>query len=282
MAKYLVTGGAGFIGSNLVKRLCNDGHVVTVLDDFSTGHTLIDEANYLAGDIKDISLLDGDFDVCFHLAGKSRIQPSFESPLETFRVNAMGTACVIEYARKHKIKVVYAGSSSKHHNPKLSPYAESKWQGEEICKMYRGVYHIDVSITRFYNVYGPNEILEGEWAAVIGKWIGRLRKGESIQIVGDGNQRRDFTHVDDIVDGLLLASKNPPHEDAWELGYGENYSINEVADMFKNKFNNIRIESIPEQSGNYRITLRENNDALSMLGWTPLGNLREYIESLEI
>jgi UDP-glucose 4-epimerase len=153
--------------------------------------------------------------------------------------------------------------------------------GEEVCKMYKKTYGMDIEIARFYNVYGPNEIVDGDWAAVIGIWRRQVREGEKITIVGDGEQRRDFTHVDNIVEALYrIGFKNEVHEDAWELGTGLNYSINEVYEMFKERYPDIKSKFIPDQSGNYRITLRENNDALDRLGWFPKDRLREYILSL--
>jgi UDP-glucose 4-epimerase len=117
--------------------------------------------------------------------------------------------------------VIYAGSSSKHHDPSDSPYAMTKFLGEEICKLYKKSFNVNVEIARFYNVYGPGEIVDGDWAAVIGKWRQQVRDGEPITIVGNGEQKRDFTHIDDIIDGLWkIGIKDLVHEDAWELGTG--------------------------------------------------------------
>ena len=221
-----------------------------------------------------------DFDICYHLAALSRIQPSFEDPTETFRVNTGGCQSVADWAKENEVKVVYAGSSSQWHNPYLSPYAMFKKSGEDIFKMYRQVYGCDFEIARFYNVYGPNELVDGKWAAVIGIWRHQIREGLPITIVSDGEQRRDFTHVDDIVDGLYrIGFKNEVHEDAWELGTGMNYSINEVYLMFKERFGCDFI-NIPDQPGNYRKTLRENNDTVERLNWQPKDKLQEYIFSL--
>jgi UDP-glucose 4-epimerase len=152
--------------------------------------------------------------------------------------------------------------------------------GEEICKMYRKVYKTNIEIARFYNVYGPNEIIDGDWAAVIGVWRRQVRDGLPITIVGDGNQRRDFTHVDDIIKGLeMIALSDKTHDDAWELGRGTNFSINEVSDFFKERFNCDKIY-LPQQKGNYQETLRINNDALNILGWEPQMDLKRYIQNL--
>jgi UDP-glucose 4-epimerase len=280
--KILVTGGAGFIGTNLIKRLVSEGHNVESIDNYDSGlvSNHVDGCNYHTGDIESIDLMDKDFDMIYHLAGLSRIQPSFKNPTETFRVNTIGTESVCSFAKKINAKVVYSGSSSRWHDPFQSPYACYKHMGEEICKMYRKVYGMDIEIVRFYNVYGPNEIVNGDWAAVIGIWRRQVMNGEPITIVGDGNQRRDFTHVIDIVDGLYrVGIGNEKHEDAWELGTGTNYSILEVYEMFKEKFGCEKLH-IEDQKGNYRITLRENNDAIDRLGWSPENRLKNYIDSL--
>ena len=282
--KILVTGGAGFIGTNLIKRLLKEGHEVVSLDDYETGteDNHVDGATYVMGDIDSLTYWKGvSFDLCFHLAALSRIQPSFEDPTECFRVNAQGSQVVAEWARNNNVKVVYAGSSSRWHDPFQSPYASFKHIGEEIFKLYRTAYDCDFEICRFYNVYGQDEIIEGDWAAVIGIWRRQVRDGEKITIVGDVEQIRDFTHVIDIVDGLYkVGMGSEKHEDAWELGCGVNYSINEVYGMFKEKFQKIESIYLPDQPGNYRKTLRENDDTLVRLGWKPEDRLRDYIQSL--
>jgi UDP-glucose 4-epimerase len=257
---------------------------VVSLDDYETGlqENEVEGATYVTGDIESLMYWKGeDFDICFHLAALSRIQPSFEDPTECFRVNAQGSQVVAEWARLNDVKVVYAGSSSRWHDPFQSPYAAFKHMGEEVFKLYRQTYGLDAEICRFYNVYGPDEIIEGDWAAVIGIWRRQIRDGEKITIVGDGEQRRDFTHVVDIVDGLYKVGMGTEvHEDAWELGCGVNYSINEMYEMFKEKFPQIESLYLPDQPGNYRKTLRENNDTLERLGWEPKDRLKEYIQSL--
>jgi UDP-glucose 4-epimerase len=284
MQKVLVTGGAGFIGSNLIKRLLEEGHEVHSIDNYDSGtpDNEVPGCIYHVGDIEHIGMMDDDFDICFHLAALSRIQPSFENPTETFRVNARGTEAVCEWARAHGVKVVYAGSSSRWHDPTQSPYAMYKYLGEEICKLYRKTYKMQIEIARFYNVYGPNEIVDGDWAAVIGIWRRQVRDGERITIVGDGEQRRDFTHVVDIVDGLYrIALSSESHHDAWELGTGVNYSINELYKMFKSRFD-IECTYIADQPGNYRETLCENYDTSQRLGWQPGDRLQSYINTLDI
>tara|TARA_B100000768_G_C11284201_1_gene380871 strand:+ start:1630 stop:2475 length:846 start_codon:yes stop_codon:yes gene_type:complete len=280
--KILVTGGAGFVGSNLIEAL-KDNHEVISLDNYEIGskENHVKGVTYLEADIVDIqNILINDFDLCFHLAGLSRIQPSFENPYNTFKSNTIGVQTVLDWARTNGTKVVYSGSSSRHHNPYQSPYALYKYLGEEICKMYRVTFNMDIEIVRFYNVYGPNEIIDGDWAAVIGVWRRQVRDGEKITIVGDGQQKRDFTHIGDIVKGLILVSmSDQKNHDAWEMGSGINYSIKEVYRMFHEKFN-IECNYVNNQSGNYKSTLRENNDMIDILGWKPKDKLKQYIDSL--
>ncbi|MEY4334140.1 MAG: hypothetical protein RLZZ196_2883 [Bacteroidota bacterium] len=280
MKKVLITGGCGFIGAALVAELYRrGGYEIDIIDNLSIGAEakIPFYSKFLGGDIRGMeNIKDKPYDYIFHLAALSRIQPSFEKPTLTFSVNVDGTKQVVEYALKNKSKLIYAGSSSRHHNPMLSPYAMSKHMGEEWIKMFKGVYGLNAEIVRFYNVYGPGELVDSHMAAVIGLWRAAIRKGETIKIHGDGEQRRDFTHIDDIVDGLIrIAESDEKHEDAWELGTGNNYSLNEVANMF-----GVIKEYVDDVKGNYRETLRLNNDAIDRLGWQPKDRLKEYIKGL--
>ena len=284
MKKALVTGGAGFIGTNLIKQLKDKGLKVVSIDNYSTGSKLneIKGVDYLDMDIEEIlKIKETNFDVCFHLAAQSRVQPSFDNPQESVRVNVTGTTRVMEWAKNNNVKVIYAGSSSKHHDPSDSPYAMTKFLGEEICKLYKKSFNVNVEIARFYNVYGPIEPIDEKFGNVIGIWRAKVKKRLPLPIVGDGNQKRDFTHVFDIVDGLLKISNTEiKHNDAWEIGTGVNYSINQLYAMFKKKYN-ISSVSIPDQRGNYRETLRVNDDLINTLNWKPKDRLKEYIENLK-
>lgn len=283
MKKILVTGGAGFIGTNLIKRLKDEGHRVVSLDDYETGSESnhIEGVKYIKGDIEQLFYIKGDFDIVYHLAALARIQPSFQDPLETYRVNTTGTQIVCEWARQNGVKMIYSGSSSRWHDPQQSPYATYKKLGEDIVKMYKKVYGCDFEITRFYNVYGPHEIVDGKWAAVIGIFRHQVFNSQPITIVGDGEQRRDFTHIDDIVSALVkIGLGDYKHEDAWELGTGQDYSINEVYQLFCEKFGELEKINLPDQKGNYRKTLRENDDSLEILDWKPTDRLKEYINLL--
>ena len=281
--RILVTGGAGFIGSNLIQALLLSKHDVFSLDNYSTGYKSneVEGCIYVNDDILNIDkVFDIQFDVIFHLAALARIHPSFIKPHETFISNVNGTESVLEYARKHNSKVIFSGSSSRWHDPHQSPYATSKYIGEELCKMYKKSFNLQVQVARFYNVYGPNEIITGDYKTLIGVWRDQMNNNKPLTIIGDGDQRRDFTYVGDIVDGLILImNSNIYHEDAWELGTGLNYSINEIYKIFEEKYDVSNIY-IPDQPGNYRVTLREDDDTLNKLGWKPTDKLKQYIHSL--
>lgn len=282
MKKVLVTGGAGFVGNALTTELLKRGYEVDIIDNLSIGSEakVHPFANFLGGDIRAMdNISDKPYDYIFHLAALSRIQPSFQNPTLTFSINVDGTKQVVEYAYHNKSKLIYAGSSSRWHNPLLSPYALTKHIGEEWIKMFKGVYGLNAEIVRFYNVYGPGELVDSNMAAVIGLWRAAIKNNEPIIIHGDGEQRRDFTHIDDIVDGLIrVAEGTEEHEDAWELGTGCNYSINEVADMFEYT-NKIYVEDV---KGNYRETIRVNSDTIERLGWQPNDKLKSYINEIKL
>ena len=179
MKKALVTGGAGFIGTNLIKKLLDKKIEVVSLDDYSTGNISneIEGVKYFNLDIEEIEKInDKDFDICFHLAAQSRVQPSFEDPKDSVRVNVAGTTKVMEWAKKRNVNVIYAGSSSKHHDPSDSPYAMTKYLGEEICKLYKKSFNVKVEIARFYNVYGPGENIDEKYGNVIGIWKSKVLK----------------------------------------------------------------------------------------------------------
>jgi len=279
MKTILVTGGAGFIGTNLIVKLLGIGYDVYSLDNYSTGFKTNEHegCKYFTGDVNNINKIrfssTNKFDVIFHLAALARIQPSFENPVEVFECNISGTYMVLEFARENGSKVVFAGSSSRWHNPKESPYAMSKYIGEQLCKMYQKSFGVDVQIARFYNVYGPKEITEGDYATVLGIWRKKRTLGQSIPIYGDGQQRRDFTHVFDICDGLYRIMVTDIKNIDWELGTGVNYSINEICDMF-----GCQREYLPDRKHNYKETIRMDDSALTLLNWQPEDRLKEYIE----
>ena len=281
--RCLVTGGAGFVGTNLVKRLLKDGHEVIVFDNYSTGFrdNQIDGVRYGDIDIRDsFTNWSEDVDVIFHMAALPRIGPSFENPTGVIDVNVKGTVNVLEYARLNEIPVIYAGSSSYHGGVYKNPYTFSKWQGEELCKMYSEIYDLPTSICRFYNVYGNHMPTEGEYRTVLPIFLEQYKNGEPLTITGDGEQRRDFTHVDDIVDGMIRVMRAMGGEidmrysaEEFELGKGKNYSINEVADMFGR--DRVYIDSIP---GEVKDTLCIDERTKDILDWKPKLDLENWIK----
>ena len=274
--RALVTGGAGFVGTNLIKRLSKDGYEVASLDNYSTGFrkNQLADCTYITLDITErFDNWIEKFDVIFHMAALPRIGPSFENPTEVVDVNVKGTVNVLEYARKTKTPVIYAGSSSFWGGVYKNPYTFSKWQGEELCKMYEMIYELPVTICRFYNVYGDYMPTDGEYRTVLPIFLEQYKNGESITVTGDGEQRRDFTHVDDIVDAMMRVVYCNKWGSVYELGRGKNHSINEVVDMFGSE----RVY-IDEISGEVRETLCRSELARKKLKWNPKINLEDWIK----
>ena len=276
--RILVTGGAGFIGTNLIKTLLKKGHEVISVDNYSTGkkenHIDDEHVQYIQRDILDIDPINFSFkpDLVYHLAAKSRIQPSFEEPEEYFKVNYEGTLNIIKLCLRKNIPLIYAGSSS-HHSGKFSnPYTFSKDMGEDIVKLMRKHYTLKASIARFYNVYGPHQLTEGGYTTLIGKWLNNIEKDIPCEIYGDGTKRRDFTHVDDIIDALVRIMNKEKYGHVFELGRGKNYSVLDVATMF-----NITPVFKEEKPGEADMTLADKSEARLHLEWEPVINLEDYI-----
>ena len=281
--QVIVTGGAGFVGTNLCKKLIEQGHKVTSIDNYSTGkkENHIKGVRYENSDIRKTPhykwVYNQHPDIIFHMAAIARIQPSFTKPKEYFTTNANGTLEIADYCAKNNVPLIYAGSSS-HHNGKFkNPYTFSKGIGEEIIKLYQEHYNLKASIVRFYNVYGPHQLTEGGYTTLIGKWLNNIEKGIECEIYGDGEQRRDFTHVDDIIDALIKIQKQQVYGHLFELGRGKNYSINEVAKLL-----NINPTVKSPKLGEARITLNKDRLAKNMLGWDPKINLEDYIKKLKL
>jgi len=272
--KILVTGGVGFIGTNLIKRLLKDGHDVSSLDNYTTGlkSNEVDGCSYFVGDVQNMSTMDTNFDVVFHLAAIARIQPSFERPEDYIDTNFNGTYEVVKFCVDTDTPLVYAGSSSKHSGRFKNPYTFSKDLGEDIIKLYQTHFGLKASVARFYNVYGPHQLTEGGYTTLIGRWIHNIENGIQCEIYGDGEQRRDFTHVDDIVDALILMAEHSAYGYEFELGRGENYSVNEIAQMF-----GINPTYKDGKPGEALVTLCEDTLANEILGWTPTKNVKDYI-----
>ena len=293
--RVLVTGGAGFVGTNLIKRLLKDGHEVVSVDNYSTGKKENEQkgCEYHHRDLSNSdwwALWDDcycefscDCQIIFHLAAKARIVPSIQNPTKSLFNNIDSTINILEYARNNSVPVVYAGSSSAHGDIYANPYTFTKWNGEELCKLYENVYNLPIAICRFYNVYGDGQLSEGAYCTVLGIFERQFKAGEPLTITSDGEQRRDFTDVMDIVDGLVRCGRSLliPNEynarvsgETFELGNGMNYSINELADAF----GDYPKEYIPERPGEVRESLNTDTKAYTMLGWKPTGDIIKYIK----
>jgi len=296
--KALVTGGAGFIGSHVVSRLLHEGYdeVVVIDNESSTCNEEFfwytdKEARNYQYDIADYDrtrpLYDG-VDVVFHLAAEARIQPTIENPLLAVKTNALGTATVLQCAREAGVKrVIYSSTSSAYgrglppceedmREDCLNPYSVSKVAGEKLCKMYYELYGLETIIFRYFNVYGERQPLRGEYAPVVGLFQLQAERGEPLTIVGDGEQRRDFTHVSDVVEANYLAAIKELSSDAfgevYNVGTGINYSVNEIANMISD--NQIHI---PPRMGESRITLARNVKIRNTLGWQPKVTIDTWI-----
>ena len=276
--KILVTGGAGFVGTNLIKKLLNQGHDVVSIDNYSTGYRINHQkgAQYIELDIRDNPNYDslGKFDAVYHLAALARIQPSFKTPIETFETNVNGTLFLAYYCSQNNIPLIYAGSSSHHSGKFKNPYTFSKDIGEELIQLFQQHYNLNASITRFYNVYGPHHLKKGAYCTLIGKWEMAFENNQSLIIYGDGTKRRDFTHIDDIVDALILILEKQCWGNIFELGRGINYSIQEIADMYS-----LKIVYENDKPGEALITLCTDTLAKELLGWEAKVNIKEYIKN---
>lgn len=281
--KALVTGGLGFVGSNLVDKLIEQGHDVTVIDNLSSKSANIENENskaiYIYDDIENIRFLGGEkFDTIFHLAAEARIQPSFDAPGHWFWANAMGTVEVLDFARMSGCQsFVYATTSSKNHGSHLiSPYTFSKVVGEDACRMYANLYEMNIGMATFYNVYGPREPREGEFATVTEKFLRQFEDGELITIVGDGQQSRDFTHVDDICDGLIRISEGQWKGHNFDLGRGEPIKILDLAmAICDGEDDNIKFVPLRKNEGQH--TLAEWSKTETLLKWRAKKNILDYI-----
>lgn len=297
--KAIVTGGCGFIGSHIVDRLVNDGHEVTVVDNLSAecNETFFynDNAKYIEADISDPKLhdlLDKDTDWIFHLAAESRIQPTLENPLLACQVNVLGTCNLLEFARNNQVsRFVYSSTSAgyglKNEIPLqetmdrdcLNPYSVTKLAGEDLCRIYYDLFSVPTVCFRYFNIYGDRQPLRGQYAPVVGLFMEMNKAGESMSIVGDGLQRRDFTHVNDAVQANILAATTDNTDafgEVFNVGTGKNHSIVELAEMIGGPYHHI-----DERPGEARHTLADNTKLRTMLNWEPTIKIQEWLnESL--
>jgi len=294
--KTLVTGGAGFIGSNLVDKLIEENHRVIIIDNLSTGK----EANINPRaelhkldirNLKEIEPLFKEVDVVFHLAAQPRIQPSIVDPLESHSNNVVGTLNVLQASRTAGIKkLIYSASSSAYGDQKKlplkedmpthpkSPYSLFKLIGEYYCKLFNELYGLPTVCLRYFNVYGPRQTYEGAYATVIGIFLRQAEAGEPLTIVGDGAQTRDFTHVYDVVRANILAmnSDKVGNGEVINIGAGKNHSINDIAALISEK-----VIHIPPRPAEVQDTLADNSLAKKLLGWQPEMAIEEGVKELK-
>ena len=293
--KSLVTGGAGFIGSNLVETLLGIGHTVVCVDNESSDahdkpYWNSNTIN-IRGDIRDQTLMSSamkDVDYVFHLAAEARIQPAIENPINAVSVNDLGTATILQCARENQVKKFMFSSTSaaygRNDSPNvetqspdpLNPYSVTKLNGENLCKMYTELFGLPTVIFRYFNVYGPRQPVRGQYAPVLGIFKRQKDAGEPLTIVGDGNQRRDFVHVEDVARANVMAALADPGEDAYgevyNIGTGKNYSVNEIAEMFMHEKT-----YIAPRPGEARVSLANNQKMRNTFGWTPTHDLEKWV-----
>lgn len=275
----LVTGGAGFIGSHLCETLSkDDNNLVYSLDNYSTGSVKnhVKNVEYIEGSTIDIDkLINFRPNYIYHLGEYSRVEQSFEDMNEVWKSNKSGIFSVLEFTRKSGAKIIYAGSSTKFGDGGLgrsqSPYAWTKASNTELVANYGNWFNISFAITYFYNVYGEREISTGKYATLIALFLNQLKNNKKLTVVSPGTQRRNFTHVNDVISGLILIGENG-YGDDFGIGCKDSYTILEVADMFGGN-----IVMLPERKGNRMVAdvIIEKTEAL---GWAPKESLEEYIK----
>ena len=283
MKIILVTGGAGFIASNLIKFLIKKKFIKKIysLDNYSTGkvekHIISKKIKYIKGNTLKLNsyqlLKKIKFDTIFHFAEFSRIVPSFKYYDCCWQSNSIGTFEVIKFALKNKAKLIYSASSSTIGNNKyLSPYSWTKYTNNELIKNFSKWFGLKYVIVYFYNVYGPNQISEGYMSAVIGIFEKQYKEKKSLTVVQPGTQTRDFTHVEDIINGTYRAAKKTVNSE-FHIGSNKNHSILEVAKMFKYKY--IFVDKLPGERFN---SMSDTSKAIKVLNYKPRHNLKKYIE----
>ena len=292
--KYVVVGGAGFIGSHIVDKLVEQNHEVIIIDNLSTGkmENVNPKASVEYIDISNVNecpnmveIMSG-ADALFLLAAKARVQPSIENPVEYETNNTIGTLNVLKCASDAGVRrVVYSASSSAYGNTEklpsvesdpvnpLSPYGAQKYYGEVMCKMFSEVYGLETVSLRYFNIYGERQNVGGAYAMVIGIFADQKLRGEVMTINGDGEQRRDFTYVGDVVNANILASQSEKvgKGEVINIGNGDNRSINDIADMIGGE--RIHREPVIEP----KETLADNSLAEKLLGWKPTQNIEDWV-----
>ena len=294
--KVLITGGAGFIGTNLTIGLLNSGFSVRVFDDLSTGlkQNISKDAEFVNASILETSQLNKameDCEVVVHLGARGSVPRSIKDPVATHNVNSTGTLNVLEAARTSKLHYVFSSSSSVYGSnmilPKnedmvlrpITPYAASKMSGEGLSLVYAKTYGLPVSTFRFFNIFGPWQRPDHEYAAVLPKWISKCMKGEEIEIFGDGEQTRDFTYVGTVVNVIIDCISNKIlHPEPVNLAYGNNISLNQVTQLLKNSFPELKVKNLSSRAGD---VLHSKNDPKLIKSLYPYVDTEKFETSLE-
>lgn len=280
--KILVTGGAGFIGSHLCEELVkNKNNSVYSLDNYSTGtkKNHVERVTYIQGETKNIdNLIDFKPEIVYHLGEYSRVEQSFDDIEKLWGSNKDGIFAILQFCRKHSSKLVYAGSSTKFGDGGIgrdqSPYAWTKASNTELVKNYGDWFGLKYAITYFYNVYGGREISTGKYATLIALFKEKYINREPLTVVSPGTQLRNFTHIDDIISGLVLVGEKGSG-DNYGIGCSESFSILDIANMFDTK-----IKMLPERKGN-RMTSKVECEKIKTLGWSETKSVLNYIESFK-
>ncbi|MDW8067541.1 MAG: SDR family oxidoreductase [Anaerolineae bacterium] len=300
---WLVTGGAGFIGSHLVEALVARGERVRVLDDFSTGRwenlaAVRDRIEVIRGDIRDPLTVGQAVDgvrVVVHLAARVSVEQSLQNPRETMEVNSGGTLNLLEAARRTGVaRFLFASSAAVYGDHTrlplredrplgpLSPYAASKVAGEALCHAYRAAYGLPVVILRFFNIYGPRQDPQSPYAGVISIFVGRMRRGLPPIIYGDGQQTRDFVYVGDVVEALIRAGEQERAVGSvLNIAWGKETSLLRLVALLNRVLGtDLRPEFAPPRSGDIRRSAGDSRRAQALLGWRPSVGLAEGLSRL--
>jgi len=294
--RILVTGGAGFIGSHLVDRLIKENHKVIVIDNLTTGkeENINPQAEFHNLDIYDFEKIKPLFekiDFVFHLAAISQILVSIKDPVETSKVNILGTINVFKAAIEAKVKrVIFASSSSVYGNQEklplkenmrpnpVNPYALQKLVGEQFAKLFTKLYGIPIISLRYFNVYGPRININSDYSSVIGKFLKQKAEGKPLTIFGNGEQTRDFCYIDDVVDATIKAikSKKLKGGEVINIGSGKSYSINYLADLIGGKR-----KYLAPREGDIKHTQADITLAKKLLTWQPKVSFEEGLRRVK-